>query len=537
MINRAATGLKSIITRFWPSVRLRTLIFGTLLFVVILPGLGALFLRVYENALLRQTEAELVAQSAALLAAAQVLAGDTATAKRPPRGPNSRSRYYEPESTAVDLRLSDILNPRPAAQPVAHVPVNPIIENLSNSLPAIMARTSKMTLASIQLVDSNQVVRIGFEEGLKYEDVAELNTALLGRPVTILRRNASYKPRYAFEWLSRASNLRLHHARPIIINGEVIGAILITRSPRSLFRGLYEDRGKILFGIVVIFGLLLAITAVLARAIVKPVERLSAAARDVSAGHGTIPNNPSLPVVEIDQLYQNFREMAETIERRSHYLRDLAAAVSHEFKTPLTGIKGAVELMKDHGKDMDFADRQRFLSNIDEDAERLSQLVKRLMELANADMQLPDSSSQTDISAVILKVADGFQTDDYQIITILPANLPRGQTDMATIEVIATTLLENSKQAGAKQITIQAKKAGDHIIVDFIDNGPGIPSADIDNIFDPFFTNKRETGGTGLGLAIARSLVSASKGELQLLPFESGAHFQLRLRQAAPAID
>lgn len=392
-------------------------------------------------------------------------------------------------------------------------------------------------MASIQLVDSNQVVRIGFEKGLQYEDVVELNTALLGRPVTILRRNASYKPRYAFEWLSRASNLRLHHARPITINGEVIGAILITRSPRALFRGLYEDRGKILFGIAVIFGLLLAITAVLARAIVKPVERLSAAARDVSAGHGTIPANPSLPVVEIDQLYQNFREMAETIERRSHYLRDLAAAVSHEFKTPLTGIKGAVELMKDHGEDMNFADRQRFLNNIDEDAERLSQLVKRLMELANADMQLPDSSSQTDVAAAILKVADGFQADDYKVITTLPADLPSGQTDMATIEVVATALLENSKQAGAKQMTITATKEDDSIIIDFMDDGPGIPAADIDNIFDPFFTNKRESGGTGLGLAIARSLVSASKGELQLLHFEFGAHFRLRFRQAMPAID
>lgn len=531
MIDLVAGKLKALIARFWPAFRLRTLIFGTLLFVVILPGIGALFLRVYENSLLRQTEAELVAQSAVLVATAQVLSGDVTTINRPPKNRIAIAEYYHPEGTTVDLRLSEILESRPKAHAAKETLLNPIIANLSKSLPSIMATTSKTTLASIQLVDANGVVRIGFDTGKKYSNVMELTTALSGKPITILRRNASYKPRYSFEWLSRASNLRLHHARPLTVDGQTIGAILITRSPRALFRGLYEDRGKILLGIAVIFGLLIIITAVLARAIVKPVERLSAAARAVSAGHGTIPKNPSLPVVEIDQLYQNFREMAETIERRSHYLRDLAAAVSHEFKTPLTGIKGAVELMEDHGDDMDAADRQRFLNNIDMDAERLSQLVGRLMELANADMQLPDHQSQTDIAKTLLKIIDSFQSEGYRITTSFPDDPLTAQTDMATVEVVATTLLENSKQAGAHHITVKVKGEDDHIIVDFCDDGPGIPSADIDNIFNPFFTSKREVGGTGLGLAIARSLVSASKGGLRFQQSDSGAHFQLKLKR------
>ena len=68
-------GAKAVIARHWPVLRLRTILFGTLLFVVALPGLGAIFLRVYENALVRRTEAELVAQSAALAATAAVPLG------------------------------------------------------------------------------------------------------------------------------------------------------------------------------------------------------------------------------------------------------------------------------------------------------------------------------------------------------------------------------------------------------------------------------------------------------------------------------
>ena len=65
--------LKAAIKRRWPALRLRSILFSTLLFAAALPGAGAVFLRVYENTLVRQTEAELVAQGAALVAAAQAL--------------------------------------------------------------------------------------------------------------------------------------------------------------------------------------------------------------------------------------------------------------------------------------------------------------------------------------------------------------------------------------------------------------------------------------------------------------------------------
>ena len=83
--------------------------------------------------------------------------------------------------------------------------------------------------------------------------------------------------------------------------------------------------------------------------------------------------------------------MAEAIARRSRYLRDFAAAVSHEFKTPLAGIRGAVELLEDHHEEMTEAERARFLGNISADTARLSQLVTRLLDLARADMARPEA--------------------------------------------------------------------------------------------------------------------------------------------------
>src|SRR5690606_23900324 len=117
----------------------------------------------------------------------------------------------------------------------------------------------------------------------------------------------------------------------------------------------------------------------------------------------------SLQVVEIRQLFEDFDHMADSIEKRSRYLRDFASSLSHEFKTPLTAIAGAIELLQDHGGEIAAEDRERFLANMAADTDRLSQLVGRLMELARADVLVGDSASSADAAPVLTAVADAFR--------------------------------------------------------------------------------------------------------------------------------
>lgn len=200
-------------------------------------------------------------------------------------------------------------------------------------------------------------------QGGSWRDLAEVQTALSCASATVLRRNAAYQPRYSMEWLSRASGLRIHHARPVVVNSQVQGVILTSRSPRALFKGIYQNRGKILFGIVAVLGLLSVLAVVVSPGIARPIEVLRRAARDVTHGGGVIrPPPPPTASVEIRDLYEDFGQMAEAVDRRSRYFRDFAAAVSHEFKTPLAGIQGAVELLQDHGDDMEPHQRRRFIA-------------------------------------------------------------------------------------------------------------------------------------------------------------------------------
>jgi signal transduction histidine kinase len=518
--------LKGLASRHWPAMRLRTILFAVLLFTAAMPGIGAIWLRVYENTLVRQTEAELVAQGAAIAAAASLQWPGAPPHAPPPADPPAD--YYRPEPTTIDLRRNLVLPERPAARAPTG-PVDPAALAVGQAIRPLVERTVRTTLASAVLTDAGGRVALGEGAGGDLSALPEVREALAGRSRTVLRVNGDYRPVYRFEWLSRASGLRLHHARPIMAGDRVVGVLLLSRSPRALFRGIYEDRGKIALGVVVIFGVLVLLAGLISRGVTRPIERLSAASRAVAAGGGEVPRTPRTAAVEITALYEDFRAMAERIERRSGYLRDFAAAVSHEFKTPLAGIGGAVELLQDHFETMSPEERRRFLDNIAADSDRLAQLVTRLLDLARADMAAPETGVAADLAGPIGRAAQGA---GIAVGVDLPRGLPPVAVPDATLESVLDILLQNSRQAGAASARVSAAATPAAVIVVLVDDGPGVTEADRVRLFEPFFTSRRAEGGTGLGLPIARSLLAASGARIDLEPAPIGAAFRMTLPRA-----
>ena len=516
-------GARAFVRAHWPALRLRTILLSVLMFAAILPGLSAIFLRVYENTLVRQTESELIAQAAALTAVAEA---DWPGAVVQPMDPARRSEpgYYRAEPATIDLGSTPVLPERPAPRPSG--PADAPAVAVAARLGPVMERTSRTTLASLVFLDRKGTIVQGYGEGGVLSDLPEVRAALSGRPSTVLRRNDAYRPRYALEWVSRASGIRIHYARPVVVDGRVEGVVLASRSPRALFRGMYQDRIKIALGIVGTLGLIAFLAVLVSRGIARPIEALSRAARDVMSGGGDMPPTPATAAVEIRTLYEDFGQMAQAVDRRSRYLRDFAAAVSHEFKTPLAGIQGATELLQDHEMEPD--QRRRFLDNIAADGRRLSALVTRLLDLARADMARPQAGLAVDVAPPVIKAVDA-RADRLKITTRLPDGLPQVAVPASTLEMVLSTLLENSRQAGAAQVSIDAAHVGDRLILTITDDGPGVAPADMRRIFEPFFTTRREAGGAGLGLSIARSLLAANQATLDLLPSPSGAVFELTL--------
>jgi signal transduction histidine kinase len=513
---------KQVLKRHWPALRLRTILLATLLFVAALPFLGAVFLRVYENTLVQQTEAELIAQAAVLGSAyRQFWAGDRLL---PPE-----SGELRPERPTIDLNAMPILPVQPDPKPT-HGRADRRALPAAAMLRPIMADSSRVTLAAVRLLDRRGCVVLGRSDlGLCYAELPEVAGALAGRTSTVLRRRGGYQPRYALEILSRASAIRVHHARPVAIGGQVIGVVLLSRSPRGLFLGMYQDRGKIAIGTAIIFFILLFLAGLLSRGVSRPIEALSEVTQNVARGRAAVPEPPVTAAVEIRALYENFAAMAERIERRSRYLKDFAAAVSHEFKTPIAGIRGALELLADHGPEMSGEERARFIANAMADADRLSHLLQRLLAQARADMAISTEDARTELSNPISDVADAHRGERLAIKVELPDALPPVAAPPELIEAVLETLLENSRQLGAGEVRIAARRETGMLLVTVADDGPGVGDTEHERIFEPFHTSRRAEGGSGLGLSIARSLLGSVDGTIASRPVERGALFEVRL--------
>ncbi|MBK3736973.1 histidine kinase, partial [Azospirillum brasilense] len=182
-------------------------------------------------------------------------------------------------------------------------------------------------------------------------------------------------------------------------------------------------------------------------------------------------------------------------------------------------------LLRDHLDTMSAEERDRFLANMDAEAERLSRLVRRLLELARADVMRVTEEVATDAVPVAARLAAR-----HDAMASLPPSLPVAM-EAEALESVLANLIENARRHAGPEARVEVALApeGDGAVLRVSDDGPGVSPANAGRIFTPFFTTARQSGGTGLGLAIARGIVEAHGGSIALLPSERGALFEVRL--------
>ena len=223
--------------------------------------------------------------------------------------------------------------------------------------------------------------------------------------------------------------------------------------------------------------------------------------------------------------------MARNLEHRSEYIRNFAAHVSHEFKTPLAAIQGAIELLDEHAEGMSAEKRARFLRNIGQDTERLERLVDRLLEMARADVMEP-AAGECEVAPLVEQLRERYKDQGLSLFlageTLAQAKVPR-----EILETVLSNLCDNSHQNGANQVEVTIQQVEGALSIRIADNGAGISPANAEKIFTPFFTTHREEGGTGLGLGIVRALLKAYGGDIELAQIDKGAAFNVTVPAAA----
>jgi len=144
----------------------------------------------------------------------------------------------------------------------------------------------------------------------------------------------------------------------------------------------------------------------------------------------------------------------------------------------------------------------------------------------------PDAEASVKLHNPARRIADALSDRDFRVLQDVPADLPSVALPETTVEAVLTTLVENSRQAGARKVGIIGQTRDGFIRLTIADDGPGVAAADRDRLFEPFFTTRRAQGGTGLGLSIARSLIEAHGGAIVMAESTTGAAFEVSLPRA-----
>ena len=313
------------------------------------------------------------------------------------------------------------------------------------------------------------------------------------------------------------------------------GALMLGAAPAVLFAGV---------AIIAIAAWFMGRMA--AKLFVAPLERLGVAATAFASGNNAVRAEVSGPR-ETRLIAEAFNQMAAEVDsailelkaeerRKTQFVSD----VSHELRTPLTAIRGAAETLLDG--DVEPEDQQRFLTTIALEAERLGRLANDLLTLQRiegATGELPirpvDLRLAADRAAAMLEPL----LEDRDVTLTVNGRAPLVLGDTDRLQQVVANLIDNASrivgEGGHVQVELTAE--GDRAVLAVLDDGPGIPEADLPRLFDRFYradsSRTRTSGGAGLGLAIVRAIVTAHGGRIEAANLPTGG---ARMTVVLPAI-
>ncbi len=277
-----------------------------------------------------------------------------------------------------------------------------------------------------------------------------------------------------------------------------------------------------------------------ARSIAKPISVLTEASKALAEGDFAA----SLPVVsrndEVSELTKSFAAMRDRLEHELAAREAFVADASHELRTPLTAIRGAVEILQGGGAD-DLQTRQRFLSSLSTETDRLLALSERLLSLQSAErLQSTQLTESVDMNAVVGAAVEqaGPSCESAQVSVLVVggpvAGMVRG--DAVGLHQAMANVLGNAiaHSPHGSTIVIECAHSDERLLrIDIRDNGPGVPVPERERVFERFVrldeSRSRQSGGAGLGLAITRSIIEAHDGTIRLLDGSGGVGTTARI--------
>ena len=254
-----------------------------------------------------------------------------------------------------------------------------------------------------------------------------------------------------------------------------------------------------------ITAVLLTLTLLLAvRRILRPMNELSRAAH--AFGRGEKVRIPEKGPEDVREVTRAFNQMQDQVGRAQEDRARLLAALAHDLRTPITSMRLRVEMLPDG-----------------EDRDRLLDSLREMQHLAEATLDFIRGSTteqhrRYDLATLLDSLCGDLQEMGLEVhFEESPRCVLQGQPE--AVKRALRNLIENAVNYG-EQAEVMLETRESEAVVTIVDQGPGIPEAERERVFEPFYrleqSRNRETGGAGLGLAIARTLIRGMGGDIRL---------------------
>jgi two-component system sensor histidine kinase KdpD len=209
------------------------------------------------------------------------------------------------------------------------------------------------------------------------------------------------------------------------------------------------------------------------------------------------------------------------LEENEKLRTTLLSSLSHDLRTPLASITGAVTTLRQFGETMTPSKREDLLAAIEEEAARLTRFVANLLDMSRIEAgALRPRRDDVDVAEVVRAAVERARKafPDQKFSTSLARDLPSIRGDANLLEQVLFNLFDNAqKYGGGAAAMVHARRLGGNVRLSITDEGPGVKPGDLERIFEKFYQGGRSDGrkaGTGLGLSICRGLVEAMGGTI-----------------------
>ncbi len=299
-----------------------------------------------------------------------------------------------------------------------------------------------------------------------------------------------------------------------------------------------------------------ALSSAVARAALRPLDRLTTLARTITGGDRGERLRPDRPDTELGRAAAAFDEMLDALEaseRRAQHsasvaqhaeatTRQFIADAAHELRTPISGIRVAAEQLHNfavqHNDDPQAQSQYRRAALLLAESRRASRLISDMLDLTRIDAGLALDLVAMDLVATAdAECERAAMLSPGLLITRTGDGAVPVRADPTRLAQILSNLVDNARRhtppGGSIVVDVTADNGGDVAKLTVTDSGPGIPDAERDRIFERLVrldaARDADRGGAGLGLSIARALARAHHGDLVCVPHHGGARFVLSL--------